>query len=128
MPSSWRMAVIRHEYILQTGESAHLLFAARPLTQWIACQSVFLNHICFNCQTSSCGDIASSPYHSEWTSKLSASCLAVNKSSVTASYLGEATEGSCAAWAGCCWLQDSTGTRRVETRESLRAVVCPQVS
>lgn len=52
----------------------------------------------------------------------------MNKSSVTVSYLGEATEGFWAAWAGCCWLQDSRGTRRVETQGSLWVVVCPQVS
>ena len=34
MSSSWWTAAIRHEYILQTGGNARLLFAACPLTQW----------------------------------------------------------------------------------------------
>lgn len=46
----------------------------------------------FNSQILCCEDTASSFYHSEWTFKLSASCLIMDKSYITVPHPGGTTE------------------------------------
>lgn len=82
--------------------------------------SVFFSpyDINFNSQILCFEDTASSFYHSEWTFKLSASFLIMDKSYITVLHPGGATEGFYWWWVRVgllCWLQDSWGMQRVET-------------
>lgn len=54
----------------------------------------------FNSQILCCEDTASSFYHSEWTFKLSASCLIMDKSYITVPHPGGTTEGFFSAGGG----------------------------